>query len=230
MDNIEEFKNIAVELGYDPKEVEAFSQVVAESNPSVGDSGTEFVPSFSETAKNMGYAPTEVDSFAKVADTMGAQTNQVADMGDFKFTGSALGAPATLTQQFGNRNHRYDAISGGVNRGADFAIPEGTPLFAPEGSWVVVDAYNGAKGRGMQNSGWGNSALLQNKQTGEQIRMSHLSRLGVKAGDEITGGSPIGLSGSTGHATGPHVDVEYINSNGKLSDVLRSPYAQQFMK
>lgn len=65
--------------------------------------------------------------------------------------------------------------------------------------------------------------MLQNLDTGEKIRFSHLSQVGVKTGD-IVGGQPVGLSGATGNVTGPHLDVEYYDKKGKLSDVMKSPY------
>jgi len=232
MGKMDEFKSVALEMGYDPKEVEAFSGVIGGMDSTMSSAPSmDTSLSFGDMSKGLGYEPEQVDAFSGMAKSAGESMGRYVDMGEHKFGGSAIGAPATLTQAFGNRNSRYNRISGGVNRGADFGISEGTPLFAPEGAnWEVVDAYSGARGRGMQNSGYGNSALLRNTNTGETVRMSHLSQVGVKAGDIIKGGSPIGLSGSTGHATGPHVDVEYMNTQGKLSNVLRSPYAHQFLQ
>lgn len=228
MSKIDDFRKVALEMGYDPTEVDSFTQVLPAETPSVNQTTA---PDFKDTAKTMGYDPAQVESFANNIDEMGAGVNKVVDMGQTPYTGSAIGAVPQLTQPFGVRNHRYDNISGGVNRGADLAVPEGTPLFAPSGAdWVVVDAYSGANGRGMQNDGYGNSVLMKNTKTGETIRMSHLSRVGTQVGDVIKGGTPIGLSGQTGHATGPHVDVEYVDEKGRLSNVLQSPYAHQFMK
>lgn len=228
MGKIDDFKKVALEMGYDPTEVDSFTQVLPTETPSVDQTST---PSFKETATTMGYEPAQVDSFVNNVDKIGEGVNQTVDMGQTPYAGSAIGAIPQLTQPFGVKNHRYDNISGGVNRGADLAVPEGTPLFAPAGAdWVVVDAYSNATGRGMQNDGYGNSVLMKNIETGETVRMSHLSRVGTQVGDVIKGGTPIGLSGQSGHATGPHVDVEFVDANGKLSNVLRSPYAHQFMK
>lgn len=224
MDQIEEFKKVALDLGYDPQEVDSFSKVIETSGQEAK------TPSFSEAATSMGYPEQEVSTFQDMADTVGKETGQYADMGDYQYGGAVLGETPIITQKFGNRNKRYDNISGGVNRGADFAVPIGTPVFTPEGQWQVLDSYAGARGRGMQNSGWGNSVLLKNTQTGETIRLSHLSQVGVKPGDTIKGGIPVGLSGDTGHATGPHLDVEYTTPYGQLADILTSPYGSQFLQ
>lgn len=135
-----------------------------------------------------------------------------------------------ITQTFGQRS-KYDVFSGGRNWGVDFATPRGTPISVPDGNWKVESAYAGANGRGYignkANSGYGNSVVLQNQDTGEKIRLSHLDKVAVQAGDEIQGGI-IGLSGATGNVTGPHLDVEYYNSRGQKADVLQTPYKDLF--
>jgi len=135
-----------------------------------------------------------------------------------------------ITQRAGARHSRYDNISGGVNRGTDFAVPSGTPIFAPEGTWVVQEAFGGAPNQpnAKVNNGYGNSVVLVNENTGERVRMSHLSGVGVKPGQRINSGQPIGASGMSGHATGAHLDVEYIDAQGRLRDILSSPYGGNF--
>ena len=122
-------------------------------------------------------------------------------------------------------------FSGGINYGVDFATGENTPITAPEGEWEVVDAKGGATTRGYignkTNSGYGNTAVLRNKQTGESIRLSHLNKLGIKLGQTVKGGNVIGLSGATGNVTGPHLDVEYRTPKNRLSDILKTGYAKQ---
>lgn len=141
------------------------------------------------------------------------------------------GVSPKITQRAGNRNSMYDNISGGVNRGTDFAVPSGTPLAAPgDDQWVVAEAFGDAPNKidPRVNRGYGNSVLLRNRRTGELVRMSHLSNVAVKPGQIVRGGDMIGLSGTSGHATGPHLDAEYIDTTGKLRDILSSPYAGAF--
>lgn len=134
-----------------------------------------------------------------------------------------------ITQYFGQKSG-YDMFSGGVNYGVDFAVPTGTPVQLPEGRWKIVDAKGGIRTGGIgdkSNSGYGNSVYAQNVDTGEKIRLSHLSKIDAQPGQELQGGSRVGLSGRTGNASGPHLDVEYYDRQGRKSDVLRTPYAQQ---
>jgi murein DD-endopeptidase MepM/ murein hydrolase activator NlpD len=83
------------------------------------------------------------------------------------------------------------------HEGLDFRVPSGTPIAAVnsgrvilaramfyEGNWVVIDHGQG---------------LL--------TLYLHLSEFSVKEGDEVSKGQPIGLSGGTGRATGPHLHL-----------------------
>jgi len=136
-----------------------------------------------------------------------------------------------ITQPFGVKNPKVEKFSrGGINRGVDLATKTGTPLYVPEGSWKVANVFSGAKKRGYignrENGGYGNSVLLVNTQTGEKLRMSHLSQVGVKSGQVISSGQLVAKSGWTGNSSGPHLDLEYYKSNGKLADATRTKYVK----
>jgi murein DD-endopeptidase MepM/ murein hydrolase activator NlpD len=136
---------------------------------------------------------------------------------------SARGIP--ITQQFGNYN---PALYRGINKsmrntGVDLRLPEGSPVTLPPGQWQVVEANRG------YNRGYGNSILVKNSQTGETLRFSHLSKMpNLRRGQTISGGGVIALTGKTGHATGPHLDLEYRNPQGQLANALTSPYGRYF--
>jgi murein DD-endopeptidase MepM/ murein hydrolase activator NlpD len=134
-----------------------------------------------------------------------------------------LGQSAPVTQVFGNYNPAVEKYSGGVNNGVDFGVGEGTPVGLPDGQWKVVEVNN----NGSFNRGYGNSVFVQNTQTGEKIRLSHLSATAnLEPGQVVQGGNVIGKSGATGNVTGPHLDVEYYNQQGKLADILNSAYGR----
>lgn len=127
-----------------------------------------------------------------------------------------------------------DVFSKGINWGRDVAIENGTPVAVPQGDWKVLDAYGNATRTGRigdgTNKGYGNSVLLQNMQTGEKVRMSHLSPgVAVRTGQQIKGGTVIGRTGQTGNTSGPHLDIEYYDRSGKIRDIMQSPYGRQLM-
>ncbi|RLI98260.1 MAG: hypothetical protein DRP08_08270 [Candidatus Aenigmatarchaeota archaeon] len=145
---------------------------------------------------------------------------------------TALSTKPRITQRFGNISG-VEVFSGGFNRGTDFGVKEGTKIATPPGRWEVIESFGGAKRKGFirnnDNRGYGNSVVLRNRITGEKIRFSHLSKVGVKPGQIIDGGNVFALSGFTGNATGPHLDVEYIDERGRLRDILKSRYRSFFI-
>jgi murein DD-endopeptidase MepM/ murein hydrolase activator NlpD len=95
----------------------------------------------------------------------------------------------------GHTHHDYPA--------ADIAAPEGSPLYALANS--VVEASwpqpTGACGIG----------LKLRLDTGPAYVYCHLSYLepSVVPGAALAAGAPVGLVGSTGHSTGPHLHLQF---------------------
>jgi murein DD-endopeptidase MepM/ murein hydrolase activator NlpD len=98
--------------------------------------------------------------------------------------------------------------------GTDYAAPTGTPVRSVADGKVV--------GAGM-SGGSGNMVTIRHE-GGYQTQYLHLSRILVRAGQSIDQGTRIGLVGSTGLATGPHLDIR-ISKNGKYVnwEKMRSP-------
>lgn len=148
--------------------------------------------------------------------------------------GSALGASPRGVHQFGEKyGAGVEANKSGRNQGTDFSVPVGTKVALPQGNWKVIGTNTGVTGgdlKNYKNNPYGNSVLVQNTQTGEKLRMSHLSDVSVQKGQTLNGGSVIGLSGATGNVSGPHLDLEYYNTNGKLDDIRNSGYAGAYFQ
>ena len=112
--------------------------------------------------------------------------------------------------------------SGGQHRGLDFAIPIGTKVGAAMGGTVVTaftgNNYNTYK-QGKKVFG---QYVLVKGNNGLYYRYGHLSRVGVRAGQQIMPGDTIGLSGNTGYSTGPHLHFQVQKSTANNSDI--SPY------
>jgi murein DD-endopeptidase MepM/ murein hydrolase activator NlpD len=102
---------------------------------------------------------------------------------------------------------------------ADIAAPEGAPLFALADS-VVVETYTDANGR----CGIGFKLRLDG---GAEYVYCHLSYLepSVVPGAALAAGAPVGLVGSTGHATGPHLHLQFSPA---LSYPQDEPWFQSF--
>ncbi len=89
----------------------------------------------------------------------------------------------------------------------DIAVPTGTTVSAAAEGTVV---FAGRKG------GYGNLVIVEHPD-GRETRYAHLSSISVTAGDPVTQGQPIALSGSTGKSTGPHLHFE-IREDGVAVD------------
>ena len=93
--------------------------------------------------------------------------------------------------------------------GTDFAAPTGTPA-RTVGDGMVTFA-------GVQN-GFGNVVFIKHRNNTETV-YAHLSRILVRRGQNVGQGDTIGLVGSTGWATGPHLHFE-VRVNGVQHDPL----------
>ncbi len=93
--------------------------------------------------------------------------------------------------------------------GVDFKADTGTKI---EAAMDGVVKYAGRK------SMYGNAVVIKHE-NGYETLYGHLSKMNVKQGDKIKQKDIIGLAGSTGRSTGPHLHFELIK-NGKKIDPL----------
>jgi murein DD-endopeptidase MepM/ murein hydrolase activator NlpD len=100
--------------------------------------------------------------------------------------------------------------------GIDLAAPLGTPLHAAADGVVLLAAAS-VDGAG-HFVGYGNYVLIGHGD-GFATLYGHLDTILVKAGDAVHQGQVIGLEGSTGWSTGPHVHFE-IRHGQELLDPL----------
>ncbi|MFE7748410.1 M23 family metallopeptidase [Streptomyces sp. NPDC057428] len=88
--------------------------------------------------------------------------------------------------------------SSGTHSGVDFQAASGTSVVAVGAGTVVEAGWGGA---------YGNNIVLRMKD-GTYTQYGHLSSIGVSVGQSVDAGQRIGLSGSTGNSTGPHLHFE----------------------
>lgn len=68
--------------------------------------------------------------------------------------------------------------------------------------------------------GCGNYVQLQHKNDSASSYYCHLSNPTVKVGDEVKAGQPIGISGSSGKSSGPHLHVHLGYSGNKALEQI----------
>ncbi|MGG6241087.1 peptidoglycan DD-metalloendopeptidase family protein [Nodosilinea sp. AN01ver1] len=109
-----------------------------------------------------------------------------------------LSVPASISSLFGWRMHPI-AQSWRFHSGTDLAAPLGTPVLATQAGRVSVSDFLG---------GYGLTVILRHGDGSLESRYAHLSQLAVQAGEWVEQGEVIGLVGSTGTSTGPHLHFE----------------------
>ncbi len=106
----------------------------------------------------------------------------------------------SLTSSFGPRLH---PILGYVklHTGSDYGVGDGG-IYAADDGTVVLAGYNSA---------YGNMTVVSHGRIGEAViatLYAHQSRILVQPGDTVRKADLIGLVGSTGYSTGPHLHFE----------------------
>jgi murein DD-endopeptidase MepM/ murein hydrolase activator NlpD len=121
----------------------------------------------------------------------------------------------TITQPFGPSSVTLEPPYGPYKHfhtGIDIAAPLGTPVMAAADGLVV------AVGHG--TSGYGNFVVVDHGAAIETL-YGHLLQTNARVGDRVVRGQVIGLEGSTGFSTGPHVHFE-LRVNDQVIDPM--PY------
>jgi murein DD-endopeptidase MepM/ murein hydrolase activator NlpD len=116
-----------------------------------------------------------------------------------------------VSSRFGGRYHPIRK-TWRKHQGTDYAAEAGTPVRATADGSVVRAGY------------WGGLGLMVELRhaNGIRTRYGHLSRLGagVRVGARVTQRQTVGLVGSTGLSTGPHLHYEFL-VNGRPTNPQR---------
>jgi murein DD-endopeptidase MepM/ murein hydrolase activator NlpD len=114
------------------------------------------------------------------------------------------GVPAgrvRISSQFGWRKDPLNSSNLQGHGGVDYAVPEGTKVYAVGGGTVVRADYS---------KSYGNVVIIKHD-NGTFSLYAHNSKLNVKVGQEVGEGENISLSGNTGNrTTGAHLHFEII--------------------
>ncbi|MFB6842174.1 M23 family metallopeptidase [Streptomyces sp. NPDC056361] len=99
--------------------------------------------------------------------------------------------------------------SSGSHSGVDFHAAYGTRVVSVGSGTVVEAGWGGA---------YGNNIVIR-MNDGTYTQYGHLSSIGVHVGQTVEPGQQIGISGSTGNSTGPHLHFEARTGADYGSDI-----------
>jgi len=131
---------------------------------------------------------------------------------------------AQISQPFGPSTFWFEPHYGGYphfHAGIDLVEPFGSPVYAADDGIVALV--------GNTSSGYGNYVVIAHA-GGLETLYGHLSTALVSVGQAVTQGTVVGLEGSTGNSTGPHLHFELrinqkpINPAPYLPPGAPSPY------
>ncbi len=122
-------------------------------------------------------------------------------------------ADGPVVSGYGVRRHPILRVQK-MHAGIDVVVREGTPVVAA-GDGVIRSAG--------PNGSFGIMVELEHPSTGYSTVYAHLSKIpdGIKPGVKVKRGERIGLSGSTGRSTGPHVHYEVRDAHGQSLNPLQ---------
>ena len=169
----------------------------------------------------LGYGPITAARFTHRGTTYEAFRHESAD----GFAGYYARTGTPLRKQFLKAPLKFSRVTSGFSRrrfhpvlnvfrphhGVDYGAPTGTPVMTTADGVVVEARYK---------SGEGNFVRIRHSSTYDTYYL-HLSRFAknIKRGTKVTQGDVIGYVGSTGLATGPHLDYR-VSERGKWLNPL----------
>lgn len=141
-------------------------------------------------------------TLAKLFGDGGCDTSAGGAVGDGSF-----GWPLNGAVLVGN-----DYIAG-VHQGVDLGSASSVTIVAADSGLVVY--------AGWANGGYGNTVMIDHG-NGFQTLYAHMSAINVSCGQSVGQGSAIGVMGSTGNSTGPHLhfEIRYMGMNDNPHNYL----------
>ncbi len=113
-----------------------------------------------------------------------------------------------ITSRFGRRSDPFTGVPSN-HTGVDMAAPSGTPIKAAMSGKIAYVGWSNI---------FGNYVII-NHGNGYQTLYGHMQKALCRTGQTVSQGTRIGLVGSTGYSTGPHLHLT-MYKNGTLMDPL----------
>ncbi|MER5782238.1 M23 family metallopeptidase [Streptomyces mobaraensis] len=177
--------------------VHGFSVLSADSATAFGES----LKAQAETQKKVADKE-RAEKAAKAEQAKRAADKERADRSQVRNLADAWVKPVdeyVIGQPFGKDGNMW----ANKHSGQDLVVPSGTAVKAVHKGVVVKAGANG----GGDGAAYGNAIVIKHDDN-TYSQYAHLSSVAVQVGQSVTAGQQIGLSGSTGNSSGPHLHFE----------------------
>lgn len=155
----------------------------------------------------------KVKSLEEEINSFESKIKYTLNKGNLPSNGSGLAWPlakVTITQYFGNTEFAASgAYNGNGHNGIDMGVAVGTKVMAAQDGVVMG---TGDTDKACAKASYGKWVLIKHN-NGLATLYAHLSAIDVSAGQTVSQGEQIGLSGNTGYSTGPHLHFTVIASD-----------------
>jgi murein DD-endopeptidase MepM/ murein hydrolase activator NlpD len=146
----------------------------------------KLVPTFGETVQEYNY----LKSVTRLERSFSQRFHHTAEPVSWPLLGRLMGPYGERTDPFSGE--------GAYHRGVDISAPTGTPVkVTADGTVIHAD----------RSSGFGRLVIVDHG-NGVNTYYAHLSKFSVWPGQEVRRGDIVGLVGSSGRATAPHLHYE----------------------
>jgi len=165
-----------------------------------------------------------VDSAAALAALVVKTARLEREMRDYEdllrrrgMTPSIWPVSGRLESGMGGRRNPFGGRGFEYHEGQDIDAAYGTPVMVAAGGTITIAG---------RQRGYGNVIYVDHG-AGLSTRYGHLSEIDVKIGQTVTRGQTIGLVGSTGRSTGPHLHYEVRINNQPVDPRQYLPGAEK---
>ncbi|MCF2526820.1 transglycosylase family protein [Yinghuangia soli] len=161
----------------------------------------------SSTAKSEGTGAKLTEDTKSTAKSGSGSSAAKADTGSS--TASASGYTRPVPGAPSGSYGRSGSMWSNGHTGEDFRASAGTPVKAVTAGTVVSAGWGGA---------YGNEVVIRHAD-GKYSQYGHMSKISVSVGQKVGTGTQVGLVGSTGNSTGPHLHFEIRTGPNYGSDI-----------
>lgn len=110
-----------------------------------------------------------------------------------------------VTQYYGERAAFYKQFGLAGHEGVDWGTPNGTPVIAPFDGIILRDTFD--------DKDYGNFTIVWDSVQLCAVWFCHLQDLSTQLGQHVKKGDLLGHSNNTGNSSGPHLHVNFVETN-----------------